>query len=81
MRRSGGKAFGIFGCAEPRETPFARVSAGGESAVALASSESDNHYSRVGGSAALIAETLSRPAILQIGCEKSVCKLGSATRP
>lgn len=38
-------------------------------------------YFRVGGSAALSADTPSTPAILQIGCEKSFCKLGSATRP
>jgi hypothetical protein len=40
-----------------------------------------NLYFRVGGSAALIDDTLSTPAILQIGCEKSLCKLGSDTIP
>ena len=35
----------------------------------------------VGGNPALIAETLSAPAILQIGCEKSACRLGTGTNP
>jgi hypothetical protein len=35
----------------------------------------------VGGRAALIPETLSTPAILHIGCEKSAAKLGTGTRP
>jgi hypothetical protein len=38
-------------------------------------------YLRTGGSPALIAETLSTPPILQIGCEKSLWMLGSATMP
>jgi hypothetical protein len=33
------------------------------------------------GSAALMAETPSTPAILQIGCEKSFARLGTVTRP
>ena len=54
---------------------------GDKSVVALVSQDSISRYLRVGGNAALIADTLSAPAILQIGCEKSFCKLGSATRP
>ena len=38
-------------------------------------------YLRIGGSPALIAETPSTPAILQIGCEKSFARLGVATIP
>jgi hypothetical protein len=38
-------------------------------------------YLRVAGNVALIAETLSSPAILQIGCEKSSGRLGVATIP
>ena len=80
MRRSKRKSFGNE-CTEPNETPSERISVGGESAAALASSRSSNPYFRVGGNAALIADTPSAPAILQIGCEKSLCKLGSVTRP
>ena len=38
-------------------------------------------YLRVAGSPLLIADTPSSPAILQMGCEKSLCRLGTATMP
>jgi hypothetical protein len=35
----------------------------------------------VTGSALLMAETVSTPAMLQIGCEKSFARLGTGTSP
>jgi hypothetical protein len=40
-----------------------------------------HRYLRVEGRLALIDETSSTPAFLQIGCEKSACGLGTATMP